>query len=575
MSFELLNDANVEKTFKDLQSIASLLENVQLSRHAATSTVMSKLTSDFEGWQKRRSANSEADPLPTMLPLPVGSGEETIQLLSALGGALRTSLEDLQKRVDVHLTDFYKFMKGKHVIEVEEMCTKRKIVPEGFVMAQEMAGIASEDLPDNVEELGRRDAASLLPPVIKKRGFRKVEGLSGTRDAVNSSPGYSSGFSSTMRGGVSNSTTVTNAPLALKLKERREAAATLQSFIFFLLEGCLSQCEASCAGVFLNGLPYKDLKEKAPPEDSAVDLEGPPRFLHCVANLYGGDQFPTEISYATLNPLTAVVQTGVAVNLRNSSLNEDNVSRSLRKNVKKSLNISTGLIIPLDNFGCLVVANKKRTSILSEFTVSDEHVAWGGALFITNILTLYARDLLLENAWFPYHVHALRKFATFPKATSVEKTALNRPKRELSSELETILTSTFGGLAHHVLALLFAARQGSLPRRLTMVRTADPETGRVVPGELIPRNKNPSASAENVTEEEIFEGAAQYISNLESLWHKTLAETHVTHQLMQSYDRELEKKSGEILRLEGVLRKLNARIVLLERHKGGRSSIRE
>lgn len=597
MSYDLLNDVEVEKSFSNIRKIASVLENAVLSRSNNVADAFqsspgappgrhSNLHSSHSTLVGEGSTGAgEEDEflfIPSVLSLPKSCGQETVQLVSKLGHALTVLVDKLQKQTDGHFVAFFAHMKKKEASELEEICAKRKIMPKGFVTHTQLVGMQFPPTSINDGEPSSPPEPTGLDAVLPLAGAASVE------DALLSANGPAdplpnAGSHMSIGGGA-----LRNAPLARKLKERREAASTLQSFLFLVLESSIAQCEASCAAVFLNGLSYKETKLGSRGSSPAVnvfddiDRDGPPRFLHCVANLYGDSKFPNEISYATLNPLTAVVQTGVAVNLRNTECpqlpnvdgenrelgTEDNVTESLKKNIHKVLNINTGLLLPLGDFGCLVVANKKSSAVVNSFTVSDEHVAWGAALFITTVLTRYRKDLLLDNPWFPSHIPALRKFISLPTVKEVGKKQEMRSRLRLPPELETTVNNNFGTLGNNLMTFISEGRGANMPRRLTMVRTADPQIGHVVPSELLPRNRTRVATAEQVSEEEIFQGAAQYISNLESLWHKTLAENNAAHLVMQNYDREVESRNEEIRALEAKVRKLNARIVQLERQRG-------
>lgn len=564
MSFDLLNDAEVEKSFESIRRIASLLETAALARTQDKSGRLGPGLPNVAG-----GPDDDGLGLPASLSLPKGCGAETVTSLTHLGKTLKELADRLQRQTDEHFVAFFDHMKKKESSELEEICTKRKIIPQGYISHRQLVG-QKFPVAGALEDAGSpvMGVDSVLPVVSDQKAIlqeiflppTEIKGAGGQR----------------------------NAPLARKLRERREAASTLQTFLFLVLETCISQCEATCAAVFLNGLPYKNPANKDSTRSASkagdpdpIDRDAPPRFLHCVANLYGEGNFPNEISYATLNPLTAVVQTGVAVNLRNTECPElptvddknrdlgtdDNVSESIKKNLTKVIKISSGIILPLGDFGCVIVANKRSTAIVNSFTVADEHIVWGAALFLTSVLTNYKRDLLLENPWFPSHIPPLRRFLTLPTVKEAQ-TEKNSSRLHIPPEVEASVVSNFGVLASNLMSFISEGRGANMPKRMTIVRTADPQTSHVVPVELLPRNRIQAATTEQVTEEEIFQGAAQYISNLESLWHKTLAENNAAHLVMQNYDKELESRNEEIRSLESKIRKLNTRIVQLERQRG-------
>eukprot|EP00796_Vickermania_ingenoplastis_P005255 gene5255-3766_t len=580
MSFELLNDVEVEKCFASIRRLAAALEGTSLSRvnnvdkgllAQATQAGPGRLPAvgGLHSTSDGTTTTQDDDELlfiPNSLSLPKICGQDVVTVLSKLGHSLTMLVDRLQRQTDTHFVAFFDHMKKKEFSELEEICSKRRIVPQGFVTHTQLVGHAfpSSGALDEPSQIGIEAALPLA---------EEQSPLGGT---VNSGFELVHTHSTFTDGGRGGGGQLRNAPLARKLKERREAASTLQTFIFLVLESCIAQCEGSCAAIFLNGLSYKGQGKDNSRSASKgtfteeIDREAPPRFLHCVANLYGEGKFPNEISYATLNPLTAVVQTGVAVNLRNTECpqlptvdgehrdmgTDDVVSESLKKNINKVLNINSGIMLPLGDFGCVVLANKRSTAIVNSFTLSDEHVMWGAALFLSTVLTRYKRELLLENPWYPSHIPQLRRFITLPTVKDGQKDK----RAYVAPEVETALESNFGVLANNLMTFITEGKGANMPRRLTIVRTADPQTGHVVPVELLPRNRVPTAVCEHVTEEEIFQGAAQYISNLESLWHKTLAENNAAHLVMQNYDKEVESRNEEIRLLEAKIRKLNTRI---------------
>lgn len=564
MSFELLKDNELEESFAELKRIGSRFEHNPLLRVSDKPMGQTgvlppmMLGSSVTGG----SVSLSGADLNTMMAEIFSSSRnfspDIAAALSIVGRKINELVDTVKRQTDLHFVSLYDHMKKKEAAELEEICTKRKIMPQGFAYQMHGHGPGTSLGVSEVLEEDEEGIDSVLPVVID----------GDPRSLICQAPGPepNTGRSAPHR----------NAPLARRLQERRGAASTLQTYLFLILESAISQCDASCAAVFLNGLNYVDPNK--PPNLDGIDRDSPPRFLHCVANLHGEEAFPTEISYATLNPLTAVVQTGVAVNLRNTEVphvpsvdsenrgvvSDDPVTKSLKKNINKVLKINSGIISPIGDFGCVVLANKKSSASVSSFTVSDEHVVWSVSMFTTTILTRYHKDLLLDNGWYPSHIPLLKRFMTLP----VVKAEKGESKFPVSHDVETAITSNFGSLAQSLLTFITESKGSNMPRRLTMVRTADSNTSLVVPVELLPRNRTKVAVATQVTEEEIFQGAAQYISNLESLWHKSLAENNQAHLIMQKYDTEIESRNEEIRLLEAKIRKLNTRIVQLERQRG-------
>lgn len=608
MSFNLLHQQDVQQTFTDIFQIAQILENV---------TIGKKLSLYAADAQKvREKTSEEVLTIAPVLALSPSCDLETVKKVSNIGRGLAHLANRLQQQIDNYLVEFFAHQRKKESSFLEEIASKRRIIPSGYVSQTQTLGMqfggassfpfANYSSPE--QDLRDGDSFSTLSasPTSSPSVF--------TATAENNGRTTRSAHQTTSAGGIDESVTggSRTAPLARKLKERRDAASTLQSFLFLVLESCIAQCDATCAAIFISGLPLMpkvarqprlggvrdtSAKEKPPVADfqplgcpsSESEVNKAPRFLHCIANLLGEGKFPNEVSWAITNPLTTVVQSGVALNLRNteapylpniaelpqpSERRGDPATETINKSARKLLNINNGLILPLRDFGCVVLANKKSLDGVRSFTLSDEHILWGASLVIGTVLSRYQKDLLVDNAWFPSHIPCLQRFLTVP--TIGESRGLrvsNLSHRDAfsgrvyrASELETALTNSFGSLATGVLKFISEARAVSMPLRQTIVRTADPSLIHALPGDLIgPRSS--TASVEQVTEEEIFQGAAEYITNLESLWHKTLRDNNAAHVLVNHYNKEIEARNEEIRLLEKKIRNLNIKIVQLERQK--------
>jgi hypothetical protein len=259
------------------------------------------------------------------------------------------------------------------------------------------------------------------------------------------------------------------------------------------------------------------------------------------------------------------------------------------------------------------------------FSIFDEHVAWSSALISEAVLQQYDRELLLRaTTWAPPCAAALRPFThtknTAPAAAaggsgrsrnnssnasgSNNNTSLERRRVEHHSgsrrrlpvnKAVTILpdpTTLLDGLQKdEVASLVFNAQNDIFAKRLTIVRTEDRQVGKALPPELrtaastttapsplapqvmaaVGRSSgggtagsSASTSAE-LSDEDLFLAAAQYITNLESLWRKTIAESNTMHTMVDNYNKEIQQRGEKIVHLESRIRELNAHVVQLER----------
>lgn len=608
MSYSLLNQSDIEHTFTDILQIAEIIENVSINRRLSTERA--------DAGKESEKASGAVLAIAPVLALPPSCDAETVKKISNIGRGLTILVNRLRRQIDNHLVEFFAHEKKKELGVLEEISSKRQIIPRGFLSQTQAVGMkvtGSSTFPFGTDAFCEHEVKG--GGTLGKAPANDTAAQCMLASATGCEGGTGSSAHQTISGMGSSGSGVfssRNAPLARKLKERRDAASTLQSFLFLILESCIARCDATCASIFTNGLPFKpktsrqphlgvsrnrDTSSKLANEEKLqleclmpeTDLNDAPRFLHCIANLFGEGKFPNEVSWAVTNPLTSVVQSGVALNLRNTeapqlpSLSdrsqqsgnlEDAATESIHKSARRLLNINNGLILPLGDFGCVVVANKKSLGGVRSFTVSDEHVLWGASLVISTVLTRYQKDLLLDNSWFPCHIPCLQRFVTFP--TTGDRGRLGTTKKaptdafssrlHISAELESAVTNSFGSLATGVLKFISEARGESMPLRLTVVRTADPSLIHAVPGDLIAPRRS-GGTVDQVTEEEIFQGAAEYITHLESLWHKTLGDNNAAHLLMNNYDKEIEARNEEIRSLEAKMRALNIKIVQLERQR--------
>lgn len=607
MSYSLLNQQDIEQTFQDISQIALILENVTRKRKIPGES------DDVDN--KNETTSGKILTIAPVLTLPPSCDAATLKKVSNIGRGLTLLVSRLRRQIDNSLVDFVAHQNKKELGILDEICSKRRIIPKGFLshtqaVRMELGG----SYPSTPATCSPRDPEAKSKEFLSPLPTDATFGHSIFSFARGGDGGMPSGFHRAVSptvSSVSGASPVRQGPLAKKLKERREAASTLQSFLFLALESSITQCDASCAAIFVNGSSFspngsrqftagergrktrlKPVEQASPNEGSPLskmESDDTPHFLHCVANLYGEGIFPNEVNFAVTNPLTSVVQSGVGLNFCNteppkiSSFTErtqftghieDLPNESIQKSVKRVLNINNGLIFPLCDFGCVVLANKKSSSAVRSFSVSDEHTMWGATLLISRVLRRYQRDLLLENTWFPAHIPCLQRFLTLPATNEMHTLGgSKKPTKDRAGvqspllEIESSVSQNFGSLATGILKLISEGRGATMPLRMTIVRTADPDLIHAIPSDLLgPRRQ--IAATDQITEEEIFQGAAEYIKNLESLWHKTLAENNAAHLLIDNYDKEIETRNEEIRSLERKIRALNIKIVQLERQKG-------
>ncbi|CBZ30735.1 conserved hypothetical protein [Leishmania mexicana MHOM/GT/2001/U1103] len=440
-----------------------------------------------------------------------------------------------------------------------------------------------------------------------------------------------------------------SAPMTRRLEEERAAASELQSFFSLLLEAALRLTGGSAAAVYMDDAPQLAaggtggfLSRPAASTAAASGTAGSGRaqFLHCVAHSQGN--FPSSISYAVSNVLTTVVTTGVAVNVHYSESSllrlgvgansgpgdldsarhptaagggitaTDGAGRRLRNDSsgcshRTLLDMYNGVVVPIKGIGCLVLANKTKTTAFDvtapRFSIFDEHVAWSAALLSEAVLHRYERQLLLRVAWSPSCVSALRPY--IQENWPLRKSANPLPscdgpptmpgRRGLQSRISSkrLITRASNAAANlsaadvdnaAVSALVFDPQNDIFSKTLTMVRTGDPKVLKALPSRLHtsspirscrrPINAVISAvaaeaaapgSSAKLNDEEVFHAAAEYITNLESLWHRTISESNTMHTMVERYNNQMRKQEETIALLEAKVRELSMQMMQLER----------
>ncbi|CAJ1992995.1 hypothetical protein conserved [Leishmania donovani] len=441
-----------------------------------------------------------------------------------------------------------------------------------------------------------------------------------------------------------------NAPMTRRLDEERAAASELQSFFSLLLEAALRLTGASAAAVYMDDAPQfaaggavgsSSRPATSTAAASATASSGRAQFLHCVAHSQG--HFPSSISYAVSNVLTTVVTTGVAVNVhysessllrlgigRNSGPGDldsarhstvaggggitatDGARRRLRHDSsgcshRTLLDMYNGVVVPIKGIGCLLLANKAKTTAFDvtapRFSIFDEHVAWSAALLSEAVLHRYDRQLLLRVAWSPSCASALRPYIqeNWPPhksanpLSSCNGSPMMRERRGLQSRMNSkrpfsrainaaakLSAADVDNAA--VSALVFDPQNDIFSKTLTMVRTGDPKVLKALPPELRASSSVPSCrrpintvisavaaeaaapgSSAKLNDEEVFHAAAEYITNLESLWRRTISESNTMHTMVERYNKEMRKQEETIALLEAKVRELSVHLTQLER----------
>ncbi|KAG5491059.1 hypothetical protein JIQ42_00950 [Leishmania sp. Namibia] len=291
---------------------------------------------------------------------------------------------------------------------------------------------------------------------------------------------------------------------------------------------------------------------------------------------------------------------GAAARRRGRSGDSDCAGRSL-------LDMYNGVIVPIKGIGCLVLANKAK-AVASDvraprFSIFDEHVAWSVALLTEAVLHRYERQLLLRVPWSPSCVSALRPYVQEdgPQKRRANllpgRSGASAMRERRGPQIRTISKNLFAATTTvptkvsaadvdnaAVSSLVFDPRNDIFSKTLTMVRTGDPQVLKALPPELRVSSSMASSrrainsvisavAAEGaapelstkLNDEEVFQAAAQYITNLESMWRRTISESNTMHIVVENYNKEMQKQEETIALLEAKVRELQAYLTQLER----------
>ncbi|RNF07127.1 hypothetical protein TraAM80_03479 [Trypanosoma rangeli] len=305
--------------------------------------------------------------------------------------------------------------------------------------------------------------------------------------------------------------------------QMRVAASSLQTCLFLMLEALLTRVHATRAAVYLENLP----------ENSHV--------LSRVAQIHADGRLPLEVSYASSSMIVTAVRCGMAINFNNTGMppnnNDNDFPHHIERNVRRPLPVQNGIIVPIGNYGCVFVADKV-TGVPPPFTSFDEYQVWALASLCEGIFSRYSRDVFVTVPWSPA-VGTLRQCTCLPP--------LPRPPRD-STQPKAAVTAA-------VTAPSLDALQ-SMPKRLAVLRASTNKVSIIGDSKGIPRT--------HLTFEGLFLEAAEYVRNIEDLWHKSVDEVNQLQISLREQTRNLDAKTHQILGLEREVRRLNGRLLRLQ-----------
>ncbi|RNF20197.1 uncharacterized protein Tco025E_03899 [Trypanosoma conorhini] len=425
----------------------------------------------------RRSAHASFSPGEGTIALSQESAEDTAAVLRDVGAELAAAAEGLATAVEAQLAEFFNYMREKEASAVVAVLRTRSVVPDGFKLVLQEDFQAACATASSCSCEAPQTSAGNLPQNITSPTSQRPQ--------------------------------------------LRAAASSLQTCLFLMLEALLARVRATRAAVYL--------------EDSPEN----PHVLCRVAQICAEDTLPLEVSCTSNNMLVTAVRGGMAINFDNGGTPPDNDgSKSphrVEEKVRRLLRVRSGIIVPIGNYGCALVA-EKAAGEPQLFTPFDEYQVWALASLCEGIFPRYAREAFVKMPWRPA-VGELRQCTCLPP--------LPRPRRCGDPPRPVAAASAAPSLE----------TLPSVPKRLTVLRASGNKVSIIEDPAGLPRV--------HLTFEGLFQEAAEYVRNIEELWHKAVDEVNQLKICLDEQVHSLDAKTHQIIGLEGEVRRLNGHLLSL------------
>lgn len=309
------------------------------------------------------------------------------------------------------------------------------------------------------------------------------------------------------------------------------ASEHLRVWLYLTLQSAMQLCEASRGAIFLKS-------------------SGATAYLRRICGINAEDKLPLDVSPAAGSTIATVVQNSVGINIGRSRQSNphalDNYSRATQA-VRSSIaiQIQNGVIFPIGDFGCVLIADKLTESFFSEL---DEHVVWSTAMMIRGVLRRYSLDLLsgkpIQGA-----ITALSSVASLPPI------AVPQPAGSITTQQVTPHSShgNHGVDKQRYLSpeeelqnlLPGITRIPRLPKKLVVIRASEYQGFQ----QILARDMESLRKIE-LSDEDLLEAAVPYLSNLEALWKKSIDSMTELRSTIERMERELANRNARIIELE-------------------------
>lgn len=463
---------------------------------------------------------------------------EVTAAVREVGNKMLALLDKFEKAVEEQLVTFYRTMKQNVENEHQILRTTKSLMPSDPSLLKHLVTatqqqlqtatasylVASGQSPRPVSPkiaplaasklltAGLGSSSTTLPPIKSPRR------LSPTRDGASAVPNQSAAIAP-----------VTKDTVGI-------ASESLKSWLFVTLQSTMQLCEASRGAVYIRAN-----------EGTA--------YLRRVCGINAEERLPLDVSPAAGSTIATVVQNSIGVNIGRSRFknpyaldNYSTASQAVRASV--AIKITTGLILPIGDVGCILVADKTTESLFSEL---DEHILWSASMMIRGALKRYPVELLTGKLT-STTVHALNAHAMLPPiaADATPYRIDTREQQQLleisgKADLEYVMSpeeelqALCPGIVH----------VPRLPKKLVMIRAN--ERGGF---QSILSKDLESLKRAELSDEDLLEAAVPYITNLEALWRKSIDSMTELRSTCEKLDKELSLRNTRIVELEVEVRVL-------------------
>lgn len=173
-------------------------------------------------------------------------------------------------------------------------------------------------------------------------------------------------------------------PLSLYHAELKAGATSLKTCLFLMMESLLTRVMGCRAALYLRCR-----------SEGTATLR---RVLHINAH-----RFPQEVRDSDARPLIDAMEGCLALNIRVRTVSLDTAAEEQGHNFHpfrgkegNSIAINCGMVFPISNYGCIIIADKYPTAS-HHFSTSDEYQAWAFASVSEGMMCRYHPRVLLDS----------------------------------------------------------------------------------------------------------------------------------------------------------------------------------